>query len=110
MNTQYCTNPGFSGGNRMAKNRPALFGGPKAVPGELMKPWPEIRPEDKEAVMRVLDRGVLWGGSAPEISALEREWAEWSGAKYCLSANSGTAALHMAVAAVGVEPGDEVIT
>ena len=94
----------------MNKNKPALLGGPRAVPAGMMKPWPEIRPEDKEAVMRVLDRGVLWGGTAPEISALEREWADWVGTKYCLSANSGTAALHMAVAAVGVGPGDEVIT
>jgi perosamine synthetase len=94
----------------MTQNQLALLGGPRAVPVGMLKAWPEIRPEDKEAVMRVLDRGVLWGGGAPEISALEREWAEWVGAKYCLSANSGTAALHMAVAAVGVSPGDEVIT
>jgi len=90
-------------------SRLALFGGPRAVPEGMVKPWPEIRQEDKDAVMRVLERGQLWGGAAPETKALEGEWAAWQGARYCLSANSGTAALHMAVAAAGVEPGDEVI-
>ena len=60
--------------------------------------------------MRVLDRGVLWGAGAPEASALEKEWAQWLGTGYCLATNSGTAALHMAVASVGIGPGDEVIT
>jgi dTDP-4-amino-4,6-dideoxygalactose transaminase len=60
--------------------------------------------------MGVLDRGVLWGPAAPEVSALECEWASYTGTSHCLAANSGTAALHMAVAAVGVQPGDEVIT
>ena len=95
----------------MSDNRLAVLGGPKAVPEGLLKPWPEIRPEDRTAVMRVLNRGVLWGASAPEVSALQREWATWNGGMdYCLATNSGTAALHMAVAAVGVGPGDEVIT
>jgi len=94
----------------MGRSALALFGGPQAVPDDLICAWPEIREEDKLAVMRVLDRGVLWGSTAPEIGALEREWAEWEGTDFCLSANSGTAALHMAVASVGVQPGDEVIT
>ena len=100
----------MEGSNRMAKDELALFGGPRAVPEGLRKPWPEIRQQDKDAVMRVLDVGTLWGSTAPEISALESEWADWLGTEYCLSSNSGTAALHMAVAAVGVGPGDEVIT
>jgi len=94
----------------MTASKLALFGGPRAVPEGLVKPWPEIRQEDKDAVMRVLDEGRLNGASAPEISALQKEWAEWEGMDYCLSANSGTAALHMAVASVGIGPGDEVIT
>ena len=88
----------------------ALFGGPRAVPKGQPHPWPEIRQEDKDAVMRVLDRGRLWGAKAPEVTALEREWAAWVGQRYSLATNSGTAALHMALAAVGVGPGDEVIT
>ena len=88
----------------------ALFGGEPTVPNGTVKPWPEVTEEDKQAVMAVLDRGVFWGAHAPEITALQEDWAQWLGAKYCLATNSGTAALHMAVAAAGVEPGDEVIT
>ncbi len=94
----------------MPQKKLALLGGPKAVPEGWPKPWPEIRDEDKQAVMQVLDRGTLWGAQAPEISALEEEWADWLGVGHCLATNSGTAALHMAVASVGIQPGDEVIT
>jgi len=94
----------------MSKEELALFGGPRSVPDGMVRPWPDIRQEDKDAVMAVLDRGVLWGAAAPEATKLQEEWAAWLGRKYCLATNSGTAALHMAVAAAGVEPGDEVIT
>ena len=92
----------------MSSSDLALFGGPRSVAEGLVKPWPEIRDEDKQAVMRVLDRGKLAGG--PEAKAFEREWADRLGSGYCLTSNSGTAALHMAVASVGIGPGDEVIT
>jgi dTDP-4-amino-4,6-dideoxygalactose transaminase len=57
-----------------------------------------------------LDSGILSGSHAPEVRALESEFAEYTGSKHCLSTNSGTAALHIAVAAAGIEPGEEVIT
>jgi len=89
----------------------AILGGKKAVPDGLrVENWPVIRKEDEEAVLGVLRRGVLSGTDAPETSAWQKEWADYCGVKYCLATNSGTAALHMAVAASGVEPGDEVIT
>ena len=47
--------------------------------------------------------------SGPQVVALQKEWAAFTGAKYCLTTSSGTAALHMALAAVDVGPGDEVI-
>ena len=71
--------------------------------------WPQLGSEEREAVLRVLDRGVLSGPFAPEVRALEREFAAWVGARYCLATNSGTAALHMALSALGIGPGDEVI-
>ncbi len=71
--------------------------------------WPVITEEDKAAVLAVLDRGILSGPLAPEVTALEREFAEYLGVQYCLATNSGTASLHMALAALGVGPGDEVI-
>ena len=88
----------------------AIKGGEKVVPEGMIKMWPWITKEDKEAVLKVLDSGKLWGVGAPNVKALEKEWAEYVGTTYCLTTNSGTAALHMAVAAVGIEPGDEVIT
>jgi dTDP-4-amino-4,6-dideoxygalactose transaminase len=63
-----------------------------------------------QALQRVLDRGVLSGHLAPEIRSLEREFAEYLGVKYAVATNSGTAALHIALAAAGIGPGDEVIT
>ena len=71
--------------------------------------WPILTAEDRDAVQRVLERGVLSGAAAPEMRALEAEFAAFVGAGFCLATNSGTAALHVALAAAGVGPGDEVI-
>ena len=71
--------------------------------------WPVLGPADLEAVSRVLGRGVLSGAGAPEVRGLEAEVAALLGARFCLATNSGTAALHVALAAAGVGPGDEVI-
>ena len=89
----------------------AIQGGKRTVPEGLVKPWPMITDEDTKAILKVLDRaehsdnlvgsGVLWG-FGPEMLALEKEWAEYVGTKHCIGTNSGTAALHIAVAAAGV--------
>jgi dTDP-4-amino-4,6-dideoxygalactose transaminase len=80
------------------------------VPEALKRRWPDIRPEDRAAVAAVLDRGVLGGIGAPEMTALETEWAAFVGREACLLFNSGTAAIHSALYAINIEPGDEVIT
>lgn len=82
----------------------------RVVPEGLTRKWPLITDAERTAVLRVLDAGVFSGALAPEIRALEKEFAEFVGAPHVLSTNSGTAALHMAVAAAGIGPGDEVIT
>jgi dTDP-4-amino-4,6-dideoxygalactose transaminase len=89
--------------------RPAITGGMAAVDAEKHHSWPDVRAEDREAVMAVLDRGILCGANAPEITALQSEWADYLGAEHCLALNSGTAALHCCLAAAGVRPGDEVL-
>jgi dTDP-4-amino-4,6-dideoxygalactose transaminase len=71
--------------------------------------WPMITAADRDAVSRVLDRGVLSGAAAPEMRALESEFAATLGGGFCLATNSGTAALHIALGAIGLRPGDEVI-
>jgi dTDP-4-amino-4,6-dideoxygalactose transaminase len=88
----------------------AINGGPRTVPDGLKKRWPEIMAEDKAAVLAVLERNVLTGVHGPEATGLEREWAAFTGSKYVLSFNNGTAAIHSALFAAGVGPGDEVIT
>lgn len=72
--------------------------------------WPIITEDDRRLVNEVLDSGIVAGGTAPQVSALEREWAAYTGTRHCLTTTSGTAALHMALAALGVGPGDEVVT
>lgn len=89
--------------------RLAIAGGLPAVPPGSHARWPEIADADRAALERVLDSGVLYGPNAPETAALEREWAAYTGTQFALLTNSGTAALHCAVVAAGVRPGDEVI-
>ncbi len=88
----------------------ALRGGRPAVDGSLAVRWPVIGSQERKAVLDVLESGALNGTAAPQVKALEDEFARFVGVRHCLATNSGTAALHMAVAAAGVGPGDEVIT
>ncbi|MGH2391207.1 MAG: DegT/DnrJ/EryC1/StrS family aminotransferase, partial [Chloroflexota bacterium] len=90
--------------------RLAIHGGTPAVPAGIQRAWPRILDEDKAAVMAVLDRGIIGGADAPEAAALQREFAEYIGVRHCLATNSGTSALHLALLALDLAPGDEVIT
>jgi perosamine synthetase len=87
----------------------AITGGEPTIREARHRPWPDVRPEDREAVLAVLDRAILCGTNAPEITALQREWADYLGVAYCVALNSGTAALHCCLAAADVGPGNEVI-
>jgi dTDP-4-amino-4,6-dideoxygalactose transaminase len=69
---------------------------------------PAIGDEEIEAVTETLRSG--WLTTGPRTAELERRFAEYVGAKYALAVTSGTAALHLALVALGVGPGDEVIT
>ena len=95
----------------------ALFGGPKTRTKAFPK-HPIIGEAEKKAVMDVLDSGNLstfiaqpgqnfLGGI--KIREFENNFANYVGTKYAISFNSATSALHAAVVAVGVNPGDEVI-
>ena len=66
-----------------------------------------LKPELDAAVLRVLASGRYVLG--PEGEALERELAAFTGAAHAVGVNSGTDALHLALVAAGVGPGDEVI-
>jgi len=69
---------------------------------------PLIGQEEKQAVLEVLESGMLAQG--PRVRAFEAAFAEYCGVKYAMSTSSGTTALHTAVLAHGIGPGDEVIT
>lgn len=63
--------------------------------------------EYEEAALRAMRSG--WYILGPELEAFEQEFAEFSGAKYCVGVNSGLDALTLALRALGVKAGDEVI-
>lgn len=67
----------------------------------------ELRSELEEAFRRVLDSG--WYILGPEVEAFEREYAEYCRAEYCIGVGNGLDALHLALLAMNVGPGDEVI-
>lgn len=79
------------------------------VPAGAHVRWPVLGPDERQAVLGVLERGILSGQLAPEVRSLEREFAAFAGARYCLATNSGTSALHLALLGAGVRAGDEVI-
>lgn len=69
---------------------------------------PIIESEETDAVNAVLKSGMLAQGS--KVAELEEAFAKYCGTKYALAVSSGTAAIHAALHAAGVGPGDEVIT
>jgi len=90
-------------------DKPAVLGGRASVTRESHRVWPLIGEEEKRAVMRVLDRGIVQGVHAPETRAFEEEFAAFVSAKHCLMTHCGTSALQLALASANVREGDEVI-
>ena len=81
-------------------------------------PYQNIGNEEKEAVMKVLDKKVLsqflgewspdfYGGE--NVQQLEKDWSRYFKIKHSVSVNSATSGLNIAVGAAGISPGDEVI-
>jgi dTDP-4-amino-4,6-dideoxygalactose transaminase len=86
----------------------AIEGG-KPVNTEPFPMWPSFSEKTIQMVAEPLKTGKVnyWTG---EIGVkFEKAWAEYNGAKYCVTTTSGTSALHTAVSALGIGPGDEVI-
>ncbi|MCZ0209700.1 DegT/DnrJ/EryC1/StrS family aminotransferase [Streptomyces achromogenes] len=93
-------------------DRLAMLGGARAVPRTRRIPaWPRVTDSDREAVLRSLSSGRFTTAAVgeQEIESLEREWAERVGTRHCVMVSNGTAALSVALGALGIEPGDEVI-
>ena len=68
---------------------------------------PLIGNEEREAVDAVLRSGMVAQG--PQVAAFEEEFSDFVDGRECIAVNSGTSALHLALIAMGIGPGDEVI-
>ena len=89
-------------------NKPAILGGTPVRDTKLYYGHQYIDDADIQAVVDVLKSDYLTCG--PKITELEEKLCKLTGAKYAVVCSNGTAALHMACMAAGVEPRDEVIT
>ena len=69
--------------------------------------WPDVGEEESRAVAEVLASGYLTMG--PKVAEFEAELARACGVEHAVAVSSGTAALHLAVLALGLGPGDEVL-
>jgi dTDP-4-amino-4,6-dideoxygalactose transaminase len=96
----------------------ALHGGPKTVPGPF-RPYNPIGAEEVRAATEVVQSGVLsqfigawhddfYGG--PRVQEFERRCEGYFGVRHAVTLNSWTSGLIAAVGAIGIEPGDEIIT
>lgn len=75
---------------------------------DLKAQYRQMKPEIDAAVLRTLESTQFVQG--PEVAAFEERFASFSKVEHCLAVNSGTSALHLALLAAGIGPGDEVIT
>ena len=73
---------------------------------------PVARPHLGQEEVAAAGRAILsgWVTQGPEVAAFEREFGAYVGSPHACAVSSGTTALHLALLAVGVRPGDEVIT
>lgn len=74
---------------------------------DLKGPYLELKRELDEAIARVVSSGWFVGG--PEVDAFEAEYAKYCGASHCVGVANGLDALHLALRAMDLGPGDEVI-
>lgn len=86
----------------------AIDGGAKAVTNTLLK-WPHFDENAIKAVEAVLRSGKVNYWTGPKGMEFEKKFADWQGSKFAVSCATGTAALHIALASLGIGPGDEVI-
>jgi dTDP-4-amino-4,6-dideoxygalactose transaminase len=86
----------------------AMNGGP-AVRSAPFAPWPHFEPDEIEAAVHVLQSGRINYWTGDEGQQFEKEFAAQAGSKYGVAVANGTVALELALCALGIGPGDEVI-
>ncbi|HEY2893205.1 MAG TPA: DegT/DnrJ/EryC1/StrS family aminotransferase, partial [Pirellulales bacterium] len=87
----------------------AIEGGPKAVQEKLksVKRWGEA---ERERLNAAIEQNTMFYWQGPQTKLFTERFREVCPVKYVMTCSSGTAALHIAAAAAGIGPGDEVIT
>ncbi len=87
----------------------AIEGGIAVGEGVAFPNWPHFEEETIQAAMEPLRTGKVnyWSGS--KGSEFEDKFARWNSSEYAVSTTNGTSALHVALAGLGIGPGDEVI-
>ncbi|MCX4099140.1 aminotransferase class I/II-fold pyridoxal phosphate-dependent enzyme [Nocardia sp. alder85J] len=90
------------------RRRPAIDGGTPVRSRPLPFAVPTIGKEEEDEVLAVLRSG--WLTTGPRTKRFETLCADYLGVDHAIATNSGTGALHLALAAAGIGPGDEVIT
>ncbi len=90
------------------KQKLAINGGEKAVEATLPG-WPQFCDEAKQAAMETLDSGQVNYWTGKRGVEFEEKFAAFNNVGFAISTNSGTSALHTALAAMDIGPGDEVI-
>jgi UDP-2-acetamido-2-deoxy-ribo-hexuluronate aminotransferase len=75
---------------------------------DLKSQYAALKPQIQERINRVLDHGQYIMG--PEVGELEQQLSAYTGSKHCITVASGTEALLISLMALGLKPGDEVIT
>lgn len=75
---------------------------------DLKTQYAELKQSIDARIQAVLDHGQYIMG--PEVAEMEQKLADYVGVRYCISVSSGTEALLIALMALGVRPGDEIIT
>jgi perosamine synthetase len=86
----------------------AIRGGPR-VREAPYPPWPVLGEEEERAAGAVLRSGRLTSLTGGTVAEFEAEFARYHGVRHAAATSSGTTAIHLALAAAGVGPGDEVI-
>jgi 3-amino-5-hydroxybenzoate synthase len=86
----------------------ALYGG-TPVRCRPFPDWPHHDDTERTAVLRALDQGQWWRVGGAEVTAFEREFADFHGAPAALAVCNGTQALELSLELLGIGPGDEVI-
>ena len=69
---------------------------------------PDIGKEEEELVVQAIRSGWI-SSQSPYVKQFEEEFAKWLGVKHAIAVSNGTVALHLALLALGIGPGDEVI-